>query len=77
MGEKITRVERTTTSASTQPAVTPTEQTTTTTTSTTTEATSTQPKSVNVNVTEGTQGATSVNIPAAAPDETTNVNING
>jgi len=76
MSEKITRVERTTTT-STDPVVTPVEQTTTTTTSTTKQATPAQPKSVNVNVAEGGEGATSVNIPAETPAESTNVNING
>lgn len=77
MAEKVTRVQRTTTTASTEPVVTPVEQTTTTTTSTTHEATTVQPKNVNINVSDTTEGATSVNVPTGAPDEPTNINING
>jgi hypothetical protein len=76
MGEKVTRVERTTTTSATEPVVTPAEQTTTT-TSTTTRATTAQPKNVNVNVSEGAEGVTSVNVPTSVPDEPTNINVNG
>jgi hypothetical protein len=77
MGEKVTRVERTTTTSATEPVGTPAEQTTTTTSSTTTRATTAQSKNVNINVSEGVEGATSINVPTTAPDEPTNINVNG